>query len=74
LYDELPSDVLGKGNTFFDNASYSQKVLNQMSNVADEFHAFPTSVDGFPATARILSCGSLLKKLKPLYLRYFLKF
>ncbi len=38
----------GKGaETFFEGAKYSQKVLRQMDNASDIFHAFPKSVDGF---------------------------
>jgi hypothetical protein len=33
--------------SFFDGATYSSKVLQQMSNPADLQHAFSSSVDGF---------------------------
>jgi RHS repeat-associated protein len=33
--------------TFFQGAQYSSKVISQMNNADDLFHAFPKSVDGF---------------------------
>jgi hypothetical protein len=35
------------GQTFFQGAKYSPKVLKQMSKGDDIYHAFPTSVDVF---------------------------
>jgi RHS repeat-associated protein len=35
------------GEAFFEGATYSSKVLKQMGNADDIFHAFPQSVDGF---------------------------
>ena len=34
-------------STFFEGAQYSTKVLSQMKNIDDIYHAFPTSVDGY---------------------------
>ncbi|MDH6344166.1 RHS repeat-associated protein [Parabacteroides sp. PFB2-12] len=35
---------------FFDGARYSNKVLNQMNNSNDVYHAFPEAIDGFAST------------------------
>jgi hypothetical protein len=37
------------GQSFFQSAKYSQKVLKQMSKADDLYHGFPKSVDGFAA-------------------------
>lgn len=37
------------GESFFDGAKYSTKVLSQMDKADDIFHAFPKSVDGYAA-------------------------
>lgn len=38
---------VAEGETFFEGATYTSKVANQMSNAKDIQHAFPESVDGF---------------------------
>ena len=37
------------GESFFQGAKYSTKVLNQLNKVDDIYHAFPRNVDGFAA-------------------------
>jgi RHS repeat-associated protein len=55
--------------TFFEGATYSPKVLNQMSKADDMFHAFPKSVDGFATkfgkwTTQVGSDGKTYQWLK----------
>jgi RHS repeat-associated protein len=46
---QLSTVVVEGGSKFFNEASYSQKVLNQMNKADDLFHGFPKSVDAFAA-------------------------
>lgn len=43
----LASYVAGKANSFFEGATFTQKVVQQMGNASDLGHAFPRGVEGF---------------------------